>query len=208
MHWRFAMRFSAMPKPRNCRCGCGQPIPGANTLRIAATLECALKLGKATRERQEVKQRQAERRALREARERIKPLSALCKEARAVVQKWARIRDAKYGVCICCGAPRIDDGGHYYPVGSKYRTSRLSLNPDQIHGCCSKCNRFVGGGNVHAYTEGLIARYGPQKIAELQELKRRADHGEDAPLTRDEVNQIKKDYLLKIRGKTNDGDEM
>lgn len=130
---------------------------------------------------------------------RIKTLATLCKEARTIVQKYARLRDQKWGACICCGVPKIEDGAHFFAAGSKYRTARLSLNPDQIMGSCAKCNRFVGGGNMDGYRAGILARYGPQKLAELQELKRRADSGEDAPLTKEEVAGIKANYSKLIR---------
>lgn len=188
-----------MPRPRNCRCGCGQPIPDGNTLRKAATIECALKLAKAATAKKERKALAEQRSKTRADRARIKPLTTLCKEARKLVQKWCRLRDQKYGVCICCGVPKIEDGAHFHPVGSKYRTARISLNPDQIHGACSACNRFVGGGNILGYVAGLTERYGPEKLAELQELKRRADSGEDAPLTKPEVTEIKAHYAKLIR---------
>ncbi len=188
-----------MPRPRKCRCGCGQPIPGNDSLRTAATGECAIKIVRADRAKDRAKQEKAERKDLRERKKAIKPLSTLCKEARKIIQKWARLRDSQYGACICCGIARIDDGAHLFPVGTKYRTARLSLNPDQIHGACSACNRFVGGGNILGYHAGLESRYGPQKLPELQELKRRADHKEDAPLTKDEVTEIKRQYSAMIR---------
>lgn len=130
----------------------------------------------------------------------LKSLAWLCQDARKVIQKYCRLRDeAKYGICICCGIPRIDDGAHFFPVGSKYRTSRLSMNQKVISGACDRCNRFVGGGNIEGYKIGLVVRYGEGILEELEELKRRADHGEDAPLTREEVAAIKKDYAAKCR---------
>jgi hypothetical protein len=188
-----------MIKPRNCRCGCGQTIPDGNTLRKAATIECAMKLAKAATAKKERKAATEARIKTRADKARIKPLTTLCKEARRLVQKWCRLRDERYGVCICCGVARIDDGAHFHPVGSKYRTARISLNPDQIHGACSACNRFVGGGNMLGYIAGLAERYGPEKLLELTELKRRADSGEDAPLTKEEVTATKAHYSKLIR---------
>lgn len=42
-------------------------------------------------------------------------------------------------------------------------------------------------------------RYGKGIIEELAELKRKADNGEDAPLTKPEVREIKAEYLAKCR---------
>lgn len=188
-----------MPKPRLCRNKCGNQIPPGNTLRKACSVECALQLAREATAKVERRVIVEQRKQIRADKARIKPLSTLCKEARKIIQKWARLRDSKYSICICCGVTRIDDGAHLFPVGTKYRTARLSLNPDQIHGACSACNRFVGGGNILGYHAGLEARYGPQKLLELQELKRKADHKEDAPLTKEEVREIKAAYSKKIR---------
>lgn len=208
-------RSSIVQKPRLCKCGCGELIPQGNTLRKAASIECALKLAKSDTEKKERKLiREAkkvkanERKALKARAEKAKTLKALCAEAREVVQKYARLRDWKYGRCICCGTGAIEHGGHYFAVGSKYQCARLSLNAEQIHGCCVRCNSFVGGGNRPGYDEGLTRRYGPGKLVELQELKRRADSGEDEPLTKDDVRAIKKEFSAKCRELIKHRDDM
>lgn len=170
-----------------------------NSLTKACSIDCALKLVAAAKAKKERKALSESRKQTRADRARIKTLAALCKEARKIIQKWARLRDSKYGICICCGVDKIEDGAHFTPVGSKYRTARLSLNPEQIHGACASCNRFVGGGNIEGYKAGIITRYGPEKLAALQELKRRADQKEDAKLTKDEVRDLKAYYSKKIR---------
>lgn len=193
----------SQPKAKACKVCQEEFIPFLTTAKVCS-VKCAMVLSKSDLDASRVKK---ERKALSESRKqtradkaRIKTLTTLCKEARKIIQKFRRLEDIeKYGTCICCGIFRIDDGAHRYPVGSKYRTARLSLNPEQINGACSKCNRFVGGGNVEGYIAGIIKRYGTQKIAELEELKRRADHKEDAPLTKPEVVEIKKHYSRLIR---------
>lgn len=185
---------------------CRAPTTNRYALTYACSVDCVIAAAKAKAEkraRQGITEARKVAKAARvkhkEDKIRIKPLTALCKEARKLIQKWCRLRDQKWGICISCGVARIDDGSHRYAVGSKYRTARISLNPDQIHGACSACNRFVGGGNVEGYIAGLITRYGPEKLAELAELKRRADHGEDEPLTKPEVIAIKAQYAKMIR---------
>ena len=182
---------------------CKEPTTNKIGLRYICSIDHAVLFGKSEAERKQTKQkaeaRKNERKANMAAKESIKPLSKLCAEARKVVQRYCRLRDQKWGVCISCSAPKIEHGCHYFAVGSKYRSSRLSLDPRQIHGGCIKCNKFVGGGNRPGYDAGLLQRYGPDYLALLQELKRKADSGEDAPLTKDEVATIKKEYAAKCR---------
>ena len=172
-------------------------------MRILCSIDCAVLYGKAEAERKQLRQRaearKNEKKANMAAKESIKSLSALCAEARVVVQRYCRLRDQKWGICIACSTPKIEHGAHFFPVGSKYRCSRLSLNPLQINGCCLRCNVFIGGGNIDGYKAGMAARYGPSILEELKELKRKADSGEDAHLTKAEVAAIKKEYAAKYR---------
>lgn len=183
--------------PKSCR-HCRKPTLNKFGLTIACDYSCATQYGiTKARKKQAIAERRKlleERQEDRAAKEANKTLKKLCAEARVVVQRNARLRDQKWGVCVCCGVPKIEDGAHLFAVGSKYQNSRISLNPLLIHGSCAKCNRFVGGGNMEGYIAGLVARYGQSHVDELRELKRKADHGEDAPLSKDEVREIKTKY--------------
>jgi hypothetical protein len=114
------------------------------------------------------------------------------------VNLYVRVRDFGKG-CIACQAGKVQDAGHLFPIGSKYRANRLRFYTPAIHGCCVKCNRYVGGGNVIAFREGIVQRYGQAYLDELDEYKRRADRGDLAPLTKDEARQISADHRRMAR---------
>ena len=151
---------------------------------------CANGYGKEKRERKERRAAALERRERKMKLQQLKPLSTLCKEAQRYVNQAIRARDEVFGTCIACGAPRIDDAGHFFAVGSKYRTSPLRFDEMNIHGCCSKCNRFIGGGNVREYENGLRLRYGCRYVEVLFEKKAKADRGELPALTKEQVLAI------------------
>lgn len=188
-----------LPKPKTCRiCKTRyQPEPGLRPR--VCSVPCAIKLAQQQRK---VAAERREREARRERREKLKdlkPLSKVCAEVQRDVNRYVRLRDAKYGTCICGCGRGIDDAGHFFGVGSKWRTSRLRFETDAIHGCCAKCNRFVGGGNVVAFEAGLRARYGDEYVERLYEMKRRYELGEVPPLTKAEAWQIAADARRKCR---------
>ncbi len=187
-----------MSKPRKCRCGCGQLIPGGDTLRKAATAECAIKMIHAARAKEAVKREKEERKDLRERKMAIKTLATLCSEVQRDINKLIMeiYRDKP---CISCGSPNISEAGHFFHAGSKYRTSRFRFDLRNIRPQCGHCNRHAGGGNQHGYRLGYIARHGIQAFEELEEAKRIADRGELLPLTKEEVITIGVDARKRLR---------
>lgn len=139
------------------------------------------------------KARKAERRESREERARSMPMTAVYKVAQAAVNAYVRLRDRFKG-CISCDSGRVDDAGHLFPIGSKWRCHPLRLDARLIHGQCRKCNSFTGGGNVHGYLVGLKARYGQAYVDECYAIKAAAERGEVALLTRDEVRAKAAEY--------------
>lgn len=180
-----------MPKQKKCR-ACGEWFQPFNTLqRACPTPECAIAVAKADADkafRRETKRRKAA----------IKPLTTLCSEAQKDVNAYIRARD-RGKPCISCGEREITDAGHFFHAGTKYRTSRLRFDERVIHGQCGHCNRYAGGGNIEAYTEGLRQRYGQEYLDVLYDLKRMADSGQLPPLTKDEVRQIAADHRARAR---------
>lgn len=184
---------------RKCR-SCKSPYEPRNSLQKACSIMCAIDLAKIERERAERKAAQEDRKARREARERIKPMSKVCAETQRDVNRYVMaLSKAKGRVCISCGSPNITDAGHYIHAGSKYRTSRLRFDLILLEPQCGHCNRYSGGGNHAGYTAGLLERYGPERLQEIAELKRRADNGELAPLTKEECRRIAAIYRAKTR---------
>jgi hypothetical protein len=156
---------------------------------MEAVIERAMEAMRARRNREQRAARLKLRRELREGRERLKTLGAMCVDTQKSVNLYVRIRDFGKG-CISCDTGAVEDAGHFYPIGSKYRVNRLRFDTRAIHGQCRKCNSYTGGGNVHGYRAGLIRRYGEAFLLELDDLKRSADQGLLEPLTKDEVRSI------------------
>lgn len=172
------------PRRKKCR-HCREWFSPPNSLARACSIMCALTLaGEDTRK----EQRRKDRKTL----DSLKPLSRLCAEAQRDVNAYIRARDAHKG-CISCPSDLVDDAGHFFHAGSKYRTSRLRFDHRVIHGQCAKCNRYAGGGNMHGFIDGIRQRYGAQYLADLYELKAQADRGELVRLTKEEVRQIASD---------------
>ena len=81
-----------------------------------------------------------------------------------------------YATCISCGKviPVGEaDGGHFIPR----RDRATELLPENVHAQCIECNRFLSG-NVDAYREGLIAKYGIDYVDRIENIKL-ANQGSD-----------------------------
>lgn len=89
-------------------------------------------------------------------------LKALKDKAQATFNKFIRERDCDKG-CISCGAA-ITEAGHYFSAG--HYTS-LRFNEVNTNGQCVRCNRYLSG-NLIAYRQGLIQRYGKEKVLLLE----------------------------------------
>lgn len=134
----------------------------------------------------------------RERKEGSESLETVCAKAQKDVNAYVRARDRHKG-CISCESGRVDDAGHFFPIGSKYRVNRLRFDTRAIHGQCRKCNSYVGGGNLHGYIAGLIRRYGQSYVDSLYEIKAEADQSVLDRLTKDEVKSIAKSHRVKRR---------
>jgi hypothetical protein len=93
-------------------------------------------------------------------------LPQLLKKAQTVFNKWIRNRDKDKG-CISCGT-QITEAGHYYSQGHH---SALRFNEMNTNGQCTRCNRWLHG-NLIKYREGLLKRYGQQKLDLLDSAAR------------------------------------
>jgi len=88
-------------------------------------------------------------------------------ELQAIVNKYVRLRDSKYG-CICCDIGPNWDGqfqaGHFYPQG---RSSALRFNVWNIHKQASSCNNHLSG-NLLEYKPRLIDKIGQARFDYLE----------------------------------------
>lgn len=94
------------------------------------------------------------------------PLPKLLAKTQIIFNRWIRQRDQDKG-CISCGA-EVTEAGHYYSQGHH---SALRFNPVNTNGQCTRCNCFLHGNLIH-YRQGLLKRYGQQKLDLLDSTAR------------------------------------
>jgi len=101
----------------------------------------------------------------------IETVQELMKAAQIVFNKFIRIRD-KDQPCISCGSKLENkfDAGHYFSQGQH---SALRFNELIVNLCCRKCNYFLSG-NLINYRNGLIKKYGEQRVLLLESSARRS----------------------------------
>lgn len=88
--------------------------------------------------------------------------------AQKVFNAWIRQRDQDKG-CISCNA-KITEAGHYLSAGHH---SALRFNETNTNGQCYRCNRLLHSNAIY-YRQGLINRYGEQKVLLLESSARHA----------------------------------
>jgi len=80
-------------------------------------------------------------------------LPKLKKKAQDIFNKWIRMRDYDQR-CISCNGP-VEQAGHYFSSG---HFSALTFNEMNLNG------------NLIFYRQGLIRKYGEDKVNELEKL--------------------------------------
>lgn len=183
------------PKPRKCRCGCGQVFLPRNSMHIAYGLECSLLLAQKKRTKVEKAVAKEDRKATREAKERLKTKRDYMKEAQSAFNAYIRERD-KGQRCICCDQPLGSgdvggqyDCGHYRSVGS---APHLRFDERNAHAQRKQCNRW-GAGRAVDYRLGLIRRLGLEAVEAVesdQEIRK---------WTSEELIEIRNRYRLKLK---------
>lgn len=113
-----------------------------------------------------------------------KSLPQLLKIAQRHFNEFIRLRDADKG-CISCSGP-VEHAGHYLSVG---HNAALRFNEVNVNGQCLRCNYHLHGNAIH-YRNGLIKRYGEQKVLLLESNARQINKME-----RVEVIAIIQQYL-------------
>lgn len=91
---------------------------------------------------------------------------SLLKKAQKIFNAWIRERDKSKG-CISCGAP-VTEAGHFYSQGHH---SALRFNEMNTNGQCTRCNCFLHG-NLLNYRNGMIKKYGEEKLILLESQSR------------------------------------
>ncbi len=167
-------------------------------LQVVCSPMCAQTLAERKRLKQEANTKRHERAKVARAKESIKTIPQLTREAQTAFNAYIRYRDSGK-CCISCGTqlPKeavggAYDCGHYRSVGS---APHLRFNEDNAHGQCKKCNRY-GSGMAVDYRIGLIARIGLERVERLEQDNEQRRYRHDA------LRQIRDYYRQKLRGAT------
>lgn len=170
------IRSSIKPKaPRKRKCkACQTVFQPARSTQSVCSPACSETWALKQRAQKEARTNRDERKSLRERKAKLKTRSDWKREAQAVVNKVARLRDilAGYG-CISCGAKPHErfggsvDAGHFRSVGSAEHMRYFLPN---IRLQCKKCNRDLGGSHTN-YRKGLIERIGIERVEEIESMQ-------------------------------------
>lgn len=189
------MSLTAKQRTKKCKCGCKQTFTPRNSLQVAATVDCAMKLARKQRESAERQVAKVAHKADREAKEKLKTRSDWIKEAQTAFNAFVRFRDRDQP-CICCGQPLHSgevggqyDCGHYRSVGS---APHMRFDERNAHAQRKQCNRW-GSGRAVDYRIGLIARIGLEAVEDLE-----ADQSV-RKWTIDELKAIRDEYRTRLR---------
>ena len=188
-------------KPKKCKC-CGKTFTPWRTTQIACDTKCALALAEKARIKREAAVKKIERKAIKEAKEKLKTRRDWHKEAQQAVNEYVRERD-KALPCISCGRHHQGkyDAGHYLSRGAH---PELALDERNIHKQCVPCNTHLSGNQVK-YRAGLIERHGVELVEWLE--------GPHDPkrYTIDELKAIRDEFRAKTKAMkkfANDGSEI
>lgn len=140
-------------KPKACR-QCGAQFTPFNTLQPVCTPACAVKFNSKKEVEKRVKQMRKDSQSLNDLRS----------IARAVFQKYIRLRDAKHPCISCYKTDAKWDAGHYFKAEIY---TGLIFNEDNVHKQCSYCNCQLAG-NLIEYRKGLVKKIGEEKVLELE----------------------------------------
>ena len=164
-------RIGSKLTPRICKC-CGKGYTPARPLQKACSLACALELGKDKTAEDKAK---ADRKELREGREKQKTRTDWMREAQTAVNKYVRMRDAHLG-CVSCDKPASWGGqwhaSHFRSVGA---ASSLRFNLWNIHKSCSVCNNWKSG-NLIDYEPRLKEKIGDERVDWLRAQNQRVEY--------------------------------
>ena len=177
------------PRPKKCRV-CTETYTPSKALQVVCSPSCALLHARQKGEKERKALAKIERKAIREAKEKIKPRAAYMKETQSAFNAWVRARDADQP-CISCGRHHQGkyDAGHYRSVGSN---PALRFEPLNCHRQCVPCNQHKSG-NAIEYRIGLVARIGAEAVAWLE-----GPH-EPKRYSIDDLKQIKAKYQAMTR---------
>lgn len=161
--------MSIPKRPRTCRV-CKTVFQPSRCMQQVCSPACAIEKAKAVRAKAERIASLEDRKVIKAKLDKLKTARDWTKEAQIAFNAYIRERD-KEKACISCGTlPGSDyvggcfDAGHFRSRGS---APHLRFDPDNTHGQCKRCNRYLSG-NVSGYRAGLVARIGLAHVEKLE----------------------------------------
>lgn len=145
-------------KPRLCKVCKSEYIPTMTTQKVC-NWQCALKLSKEQKAKNDSKESFRARKKLRD-----NDKSFQLKKAQKIFNKWVRLRD-EGNDCISCGKPpKKKNAGHYKSRGG---FPELRFEPDNVFLQCEHCNTHLSG-NLSNYRINLVSKIGIDRLAWLE----------------------------------------
>jgi len=150
---------------------------------------------KASKPRLEVEKNKSEMQKAENFKKDRQKLSYLLVNVRTSCHEFIRKRD-EFKPCVSCGVPYNTNfqAGHFFKAEL---FSNLKFNENNIHGQCKKCNLFDDG-NESGYRVGLMQRYGPEFLSNLNQLagdSKKNDYHWD----REELEKLRVYYKNKLK---------
>jgi len=176
-------------KPKPCRI-CKTEFQPQSSLHVVCSFDCSIKLLDRDKERRRAAAARNDRKVTRTALDRIKTKAERMREAQAAFNRFIRLRDSGLP-CISCGRFH---GGQLH--AGHYRTTKaapeLRFDERNVNLQCAPCNNHLSG-NIVEYRRGLLLKYGPDIVAEIE-----GPH-EPKHYTVDDLIEIKRSYAEKAR---------
>ncbi|WP_207285200.1 recombination protein NinG [Pseudomonas sp. FW300-N2A2] len=154
------------PRPKKCRVEtCGASFVPSRLGQAVCSPACAILDAPKNQEKARKALADVGRKALRAAKEKVKPRAEHMKDAQTAFNAWVRARDTKLP-CVSCGRHHQGkyDAGHYRTVGSN---PALRFEPLNCHRQCSPCNTHKSGDIVN-YRIELVKRIGAELVEWLE----------------------------------------
>lgn len=158
--------MKATPKPKTGKCcNCKTITSNRAGLKWSCDIECTIAFTNRALARKKAKEIKVERKEIKAAKERIKPLSKWLIEAQQAFNAWVRLRDDNQP-CISCGRHHKGkyNAGHFRSTGA---ASHLRFNPANVHKQCEPCNSHLSG-NIINYRPRLIEKIGLSVVESLE----------------------------------------
>jgi hypothetical protein len=178
-------------KPKVCRI-CKTSYLPRSSLQVVCSPPCAIAHAEKARQKREKVQQKAERKVIREKKQKLKKRSDWIKEAQIAFNGYIRARDYDK-LCISCDSSlKAESVGGGYDAGhmlSRGAKPHLRFDERNCHGQCKRCNRYLSG-NVANYRQRLIIRIGLSEVEALE-----SNH-EIVKWTIEDLMAIKRKYRL------------